>query len=327
MKAVWYEKFGEARDVLKFGEMETPKPKHGEVLVRVHYSGVNPSDVKRRRGTSAMATELPRVIPHNDGAGVIESVGDNNLSSRNGERVWIYEAQINREFGTAAEYCTVPDHLAVPLPESAGFELGASLGVPAMTAHRCVFSSGSVQDSTILVTGGAGSVGNYAIQLAKWGGARVIATVSSKEKTDVAKRAGADFVVNYREENVSKRIMEITQERGVDRVVEVSLGSNLTDDIRVLKKDGVIAAYASDSVREPPFPFYQAFQKNIVVYSMLLYTMSRRAHEQAVSDITTCLRESGLSANIGKIYSLEETVKAHEDVESGKVIGKVLIRL
>jgi NADPH:quinone reductase len=326
MKAVWYEKFGEARDVLKYGDFPMPQAKPGEVLVRLSYSGVNPSDVKRRRGTGAMATSYPKVIPHNDGSGIIESAGDGSLS-RVGERVWIYEAQINRPLGTAAEYAVVPKELAVPLARKADMAFAASLGVPAMTAHRCVFSGGPVKNQTILVSGGAGSVGNFAIQLAKWGGAQVVTTVSSKEKGDVALKAHADHVINYKEENVVSRVMEITGGKGLDRVVEVSLGTNLAEDIQMMKPNGVIAAYASDAVREPVFPFYTLFQKNIQVYCMLVYTMGREAHLAALTDISSCLEQGVFVPNLGKTYPLTETVKAHEDVESGKSIGKVLVKI
>jgi NADPH:quinone reductase len=326
MKAVWYEKFGEAIDVLKYGDFPKPQAKPGEVLVRVSYSGVNPSDVKRRRGTGAMISSYQKVIPHNDGAGVIESAGDGSLS-RVGERVWIYEAQIGRPFGTGAEYVAVPKELAVPLPRKVDLAFAASLGVPAMTAHRCVFSGGPVKNQVILVTGGAGSVGNFAIQFAKWGGAQVVASVSSKEKADVALRAHADHVVNYKEENLVSRISEITSGKGVDRVVEVAFGTNLRDDIQMLKANGVIAAYSSDAVREPVFPFGSIFQKNISVYSMLVYTMGKEAHNAALADIATCLERGAFVPNLGKTYQLGETAKAHEDVESGKSIGKVLVKI
>ncbi len=326
MRAVWYEKLGPARDVLKIGERETPSPGVGEVRVRIHTSGINPSDVKRRSGWGGLTMKLPFVIPHMDGAGVIDAVGEGVSPSRIGERVWLYEAQFNRQFGTAAEYSVVPNHLAIKLPDGVDFELGATLGVPAMTAHRCLFSDGSISGQTILVSGGAGAVGNYAIQLSKWGGAGMtIATVSSPEKKKAALSAGADQVLNYRTDEVASRIKEITSGQGVDRIIEVSFGSNFPLDMSVLKTNGIVATYASDADREPKIPFYNVMNRGITVHFVLVYVMPKSAHQKAIEDITKCLEEKALSPNIGSRFPLREAVQAHEAVESGKTIGKILI--
>lgn len=196
MQAAYYETQGAARDVLRYGEMARPEVALGEVLVRVRASGINPSDVKYRSGWSGLPLQFPRVIPHQDGAGEIEAVGEGIDSSRIGQRVWIYEAQSNRAFGTAAEYVAVAADKAVPLPTTATFETGAALGVPAMTAHRCLFADGPVQGQTVLVTGGGGAVGSCAIQLANWGGAFVLATASRDDTLEAARRSGADAVIN-----------------------------------------------------------------------------------------------------------------------------------
>jgi NADPH2:quinone reductase len=328
LRAVWYEKVGPAREVLKFGERETPIPNSSEVRVRIHSSGINPSDVKRRAGWGGLTLRLPFAIPHMDGAGVIESVGEGVPTSRIGERVWLYEAQFNRQFGTAAEYSVVPSHLAVRLPDRADFELGATLGVPAMTAHRALFSDGPIDDQTILVSGGAGAVGNYAIQLAKWGRAgKIIATVSSKEKEKVALAAGADYVFNYKTDDVAAKIKELCGERSVDRVIEVSFGSNLPLNLSVLKPNGVIATYASDSEREPKIPFYNVMNRGITVHFILVYTMPKFAHQSAIEDITKVLEQNALGANIAARFPLTEVPAAHEMVEGGKAIGKVLVNI
>src|SRR6266850_2542158 len=198
MKAAWYERNGSAREVLKVGDMPDPKPGKGEVRVRMVVSGLNPSDVKRREGSRGQVIEFPRVIPNSDGAGVIDAVGPGASESWVGERVWVWNAQWGRAFGTCAEYCTLPEAQVRALPEGVGFDEGACLGIPAMTAHQALFSNGEVRGQTILVTGGAGAVGRYAIQMAKWGGAMVIATVSSPEKARVASEAGADLVIDYK---------------------------------------------------------------------------------------------------------------------------------
>jgi NADPH2:quinone reductase len=211
MYAAWYEQQGVAGEVIQYGELPIPNPGANEVRVKVHASGVNPSDTKARSGWGGGSLQFKRVIPHEDGAGIIESVGEGVSSSRIGERVWIYEAQWGRPFGTAAEFVVVPSDRAIHLPDNTDFASGACLGVPAMTAHRCVFADGSVEGQTILVTGGAGAVGYYALQLAKWGGATVITTVSRPEQEQLVRAAGADYIINYKHEDVVQRIKEITQ--------------------------------------------------------------------------------------------------------------------
>ena len=218
MQAAYYNQTGAAKDVLKTGEINQPKPGKGEVRVKIHCSGVNPSDTKGRSGWQGMTMQFDRVIPHNDGAGVIDAVGEGVDSSRVGERVWLYETQLGRPNGTAAEFTVIPSEQTVTLPDNTSFAEGACLGVPAMTAHYCVFADGTVEGKTILVAGGTGAVGNYAIQLAKWGRAKVIATVGSDEKKAIAKDSGAVMVINYKSEDVAERVKQITKGEGVDRI-------------------------------------------------------------------------------------------------------------
>jgi NADPH2:quinone reductase len=255
MKAAFYERKGPAREVLQVGERPTPEPAAGEVRVRVHVSAVNPSDTKVRSGARGRtAMPFPLMIPNQDGAGVIDAVGSGVDAARIGERVWVYEAHLNLPFGTAAQWCTVPSHKAVRQPANAGFDAGACMGIPAMTAHRCVFADGSVRGQTVLVQGGAGAVGYYAIQLAKLDGARVFATVSRAEQAERARDAGADALIDYKREDVATRVRELAgAAEPLDRVVEVAFGANLATDVALLKAGGVIATYASDAAPEPPW--------------------------------------------------------------------------
>src|SRR5579875_317757 len=328
MRAAWYERKGPAREVLQLGELPPPTPGPGEVRVRVHFSGVNPSDTKNRSGWQGnLAMPFPRIIPHQDGAGVIDAVGEGVPATRAGERVWVYEAQLGRPFGTAAEYVVVPSEQAVPLPPGVDLAVGACLGVPAMTAHYCVFADGPVAGQTVLVTGGAGAVGCYAVQWAKLGGARVLATVSSEEKAAVARAAGADAVLNYRAEDVAARVLELTGGAGGDRVVEVAFGANLSVTQAVLKPNGVVAAYSSDAEPQPRLPFRAFLQKNAVIRTVLVYVMPRAAHAAAVRDITTALEAGRLQHLIGRRLPLAEIAAAHEAVEQGAVLGKVLVEI
>ncbi len=328
MRAAWYERKGAAREVLQVGTLPIPEPGSGEVRVRIAVSGINPSDTKGR-GVRRGQTEMlyPRIIPHQDGSGIIDAVGADVLESRLGERVWIYEAQRGRAFGTGAEYVVVPSSNAIRLPNGVSFVDGACLGVPAMTAHRCLFADGPITGKTILITGAAGGVGQYAVQLAKWGGATVIATVSSAEKAAQARAIGADYVINYREEDVVAKVQEITGSAGVDRIVEVAFGANLPISLQVLKTNGVIATYSSDADPTPTIPFGQFLGKDITVRFVLVYVMGEAAHQQAIKDITTALEAGLLHPVAVQRFSLDAIVAAHEAVETGHTAGKVLIDL
>ena len=324
MKAVWYEQQGPADQVLQYGEVDTPVPQVGEVLVRVEASGVNPVDTKRRLGGRG-EMPFPRIIPHLDGAGVIEQVGEGIDSSRIGHRVWLYEAQGDRPFGTAAQYTTVPAERAILLPDNTTFDQGASLGVPAMTAHAAVFTDGDIHGQTLMVTGGAGVVGRYAIQFAKLSGAKVVTTVSNQAKAEIARSAGADLVLNYKTDDVAAAVQDYTAGQGVDRIVEVEFGGNLETSLQCLKTGGVIAAYASQAVPEPTIPFYTLLYQHVVVRHVLVLHMPPQAKQQAIDDINRWLSADQLTHLMGDSFPLADTIAAHQAVENGAV-GKVVVR-
>lgn len=326
MKAAFYDRNGPADDVLQVGEMPKPIPAAGEVLVRVHASGVNPSDVKSRAGLRAKMA-YPRVVPQSDGAGVIEAVGAGIDPARVGERVWIWNGQWQRPLGTAAEYIALPGLQASHLPDNTPFEAGACLGIPAMTAHRCVFADGPVAGQKILVTGGAGAVGHYAVQLARWGGAQVIATASGPEKAAHAKAAGADRVVNYRFEDVAAAVKDFTQGQGVDRIVEVEFGGNLQTSLACLKTNGVIATYASSAVMEPKLPFYPMMFQGVTLRMVLVYILPEAARRQSIQDINHALAQGALVHAVAETYPLAKIAEAHKAVESGGMIGNVVVRV
>ena len=327
MKAGWYEINGPAADVIVVGEMADPSPGPGEVLVRIHASGVNPSDVKRRDGWGGQVIEYPRVIPHSDGAGIIEAVGLGVDRARIGERVWTFNAQWKRAFGTAAELIALPAPQAVTLPDSANFDFGACFGIPALTAHRAVFADGPVAGRTILVTGGAGAVGFYAIQLAVWGGARVIATASSQPKAAAAIGAGADATIDYRAEDVAARVMDLTDGAGVDHIVDVDLGENLPVSSEIIKQNGVIAAYASMRTPEPVVPFYVLMRKNVVVRGVFVYELPSEAIAAGAADIARWVGSGKANPGIAARFPLAELATAHRAVESGETIGNVVVTI
>lgn len=326
MKAAFYERKGAAREVLRVGERPLPTPAAGEVRVRIRVSAVNPSDTKSRSGLRVREMPFPLVIPHQDGAGTVDAVGDGVDPSRVGERVWVYEANLGRPFGTAAQYTTVPAHKAVLLPDRVGFDAGACLGIPAMTAHRCVFADGPVSGRTVLVQGGAGAVGYYAVQMAKLGGARVIATVSRDAQAERAREAGADEVVNYRTEDVVARVRALCGAQApLDRVVEVAFGANLRTDIDLLRPGAVIATYASDANPEPAVPFWPMLSKDLTVRFVLVYAMPDEAHAQAARWIGEALARGQLRHQVFRHFALDDVAAAHEATESMSNVGKVLV--
>lgn len=327
MRAAWYEKNGAARDVIKIGGLPDPQPGPGEVRVRIASSGVNPSDVKRRAGNLGQTIAYPRIIPHSDGAGVIDAVGESVPRSRIGERVWLWNAQWRRADGTCAEFCCVPGSLACRLPDDVAFEAGACMGIPAMTAHRAVFSNGKVDGKTILVTGGAGAVGHYAVQIAKWGGACVIATVSSEHKAALVRAAGADDIINYRNEDVAARVHKMTGGSGVDHIVEVDFGANIQTSAKVLKPNGTIAAYASSRVPEPVLPYYPLMTNGVGIDLVFVYILPPEHRAAALADLGTMLDSGFLRHNIGARFTLEQTVAAHEAQESGNIVGNIVINI
>ena len=326
MKAVWYEQIGAADDVLTHGNIDDPEVNDGEALVRIRTSGVNPSDVKTRAGARG-ELQFPRIIPHSDGAGNIEAVGNGVDKNRIGERVWLWNGAFGRAFGTCAEYISLPANQAVGMPENSTFEAGACMGIPASTAYHGVFSGGSVKNKTMLVTGGAGAVGHYAIQLAKWDGAQVITTVSGPKKGLAAEEAGADLVVNYKTDDVVEAVNNFTNGEGVDRIVEVEFGGNLSVSEQIIKTNGVIAAYGSVAAGNPELPFYNLMFKNTVLKMYLIYIVPVEARMKIIEGLTKALSENALVHQIAKSFDLTDTIQAHKTVEAGKLIGNTVINL
>lgn len=325
MRAVWYERTGAAPAVLTVGEMPTPDAGSGEVRVRLEASGVNPADVGRRSG-NYRAMEFPRVIPNSDGAGIIDQIGQGVTRFAVGDRVWLFNGQRNgRAFGTAAEYITLADYLVTPLPPDVSFAAGATLGIPCMTAWCALFADGPISGQTVLVTGGAGAVGHYAVQLAKWGGARVIATVSSEVKDVEARLAGADTVVNYRTEDVVSKVMAFTENRGVDRVIDVDFGGNLATTLKLMAQNSTIAVYASNGNRTPVLPVRELMEKCITVRSLVLFALPPPLLAAAQADITKWLESGTRVHNIAGQFALAETAEAHLAVEKGDKIGTVIV--
>jgi NADPH2:quinone reductase len=282
--------------------------------------------VKRREGTRGQNIEFPRVIPNSDGAGTVDAVGPGVSESWKGKRVWVWNAQWGRPFGTCAEYCSLPEAQVRELPKGVDFAAGACLGIPAMTAHQALFSDGDVRGKSILVTGGAGAVGHYAIQMAKWGGARVATTVSSDEKAKLAREAGADLVINYKTEDVAKKVLEFAK-GGVDRVIEVDFGANLETNIKVVKLNGTIASYASMGNPEPKIPFYTMMRRGIAIDLVFVYMMKPEERAKAVADLGILLKENRLKHNVSKHFKLDDLVAAHELQESNKIVGNIVIDL
>src|SRR5450432_1012679 len=325
MRAVWYERTGAASEVLTYGEMPTPVAGPGEVRVRLEASGVNPADAGRRAG-GTRAMEFPRVIPNSDGAGIVDSVGDGVTRLRTGQRVWLFNGQRNgRAFGTAAEYIALAEHLVTPLPDDVSFAAGATLGIPCMTAWCCLFGDGTIAGQTVLVTGGAGAVGHYAVQLAKAGGTRVIATVSSPAKAEQARLAGADLVIDYKTEDVIAKTMAFTGHRGVDRVVDVDFGGNLTTTLKLMAMNSTIAVYASNGNRNPTLPVRELMEKCIALRALVLPALPPSLHVAAQADISKWLAADTRIHNVAAQFPLSQTAQAHLAVEKGDKLGTVVV--
>ncbi|MBS0561559.1 MAG: NADPH:quinone reductase [Proteobacteria bacterium] len=324
MRAVWYDRHGPPHEVLTLGEMPAPDAGPGEVRVRLEASGVNPADCYRRQGPGPM--EYPRVVTHSDGAGVVDRVGPGAPAALLGRRVWLYNGQRNgRWMGTAAEYIALDADLVTPLPDHVGFAEGATLGIPCMTAHRCLFMAGPVQGRTVLVTGGAGAVGLYAVQLAAWAGAKVIATVSSDEKAARARAAGAAHVVNYRTEDVAAAVLAATGGAGADHVVEVDFGGNLAATLAAVKPGGSIAVYATNGDRTPRLPVREFMQKNVAVHFMILPTSPHPARKRAQQDILAWTSSGKRILPVAARFPLARTAEAHAAVEAGTKAGTVVV--
>lgn len=326
MKASWYTSFGPAEEVLIIGEFKTPKPEPGEVKIRIYASGVNPSDTKKRLGANPALLDDGPVIPNSDGAGEIVSVGEGVSPSRVGERVWVYNAQYGRRLGTSAEYVCLLSDYAIMLPESADYNAGAMMGIPAMTSHRCLFADGSVEGQTLLITGGAGRVGYYAIQWAKEYGATVISTASSDASREQCNNAGADLVVGHPSDESVSKILDHTDGKKIDRIIEGDFGANLLPVLEVLKTGGTIATYSSMTDMNPSIPFVRMMFMDITIRMVLVYEMPKEAKEHAAKDITTMLSQNCFDNRVAKEYSLDDIASAHTLIESGKPHGSVIIK-
>lgn len=327
MKAISFAEFGTAKQVLKTSEWRTPEPGPGEVLVKLSTTGVNPSDVKKRAGGFPNLLDDGPVIPHSDGAGVIEAVGSGVATSRIGERVFVYQAQYARLHGTAAEYVAIDTLRAPILPDNVSFEIGACVGIPILTAHRCVFADGDVAGLWVLVTGGAGRVGYYAIQWAHRAGARVIATASNDADALACREAGAEQVVNHREPGWGRQVLAHSEGVQIDRVIDVEFGANLPELLDCLRTGATIATYSSTVVPEPSLPFRTMMFMDLTVRMVIVYAMPESAKAQAVADTQTRLAEEGLRHRIAQILPFAEMARAHEIIEEGSVRGCVVVTL
>lgn len=327
MKAAWFSEFGSASEVLHVGKMDKPSPSHGEVLIRMHTSGVNPSDTKKRLGSFPDLLDNGPVIPNSDGAGIIEAVGAGVPHSRIGERVWVYQAQYGRLHGTAAEYVSIDSKRAVPLPENTSFVEGACLGIPAMTAHRSVFSDGPVEGQWLLITGGAGRVGHYAIQWAKHAGAKVIATASNEEARRHCVEAGADYVVDHQSDGMVDEVLKITGGDKVDRVIDVEFGANLPRVLELIRIGGVIATYSSTVITEPVLPFRDMMFMDLTLRMIIVYAMPESAKQEAIEDITEALENDRLQHRIAETYALEDIATANQRIEDGGFYGCVVVEV
>lgn len=324
MKAAWYEKQGAARDVLTVGEMDDPQPAAGEVRIRVAASGINPGDVKKRQNAFGVGMPYPRVVPHSDGAGTVDVVGEGVSREWVGRRVWCYGAQSYRPFGTAAEYTVVPLEQAVPLPESVPVEQGACLGIPGITAHRAVHVAGPVAGRTVLVQGGAGAVGACAVQLAHRSGARVIATCRSEKHREIAARAGADEVL-LADERLVERIKGLAPD-GVDHIVEVAFDANVRADVEVLAQGGSIATYAT-SIPTPEIPVWLLVFSNARLFFVGSDDVPPEAKNEAAHALNQALEAGWQGLEITERFSLNDIAHAHELVEHPTKPGRVLVAI
>lgn len=325
MRAAWYEKNGAAAEVLNVGEVATPRPGPGEVRVKLATSGVNPSDVKSRAGT-ARKIAFPRVIPHSDGAGEIDQVGEGVPAARVGERVWTWNAQWKRPFGTATEYVVLPSAQAVALPPHIDFVAGACLGIPALTAWHALALAEAGAGTKLLIAGGAGAVAHYAIQFAKARGASVIATVSSPQKAQVARAAGADHTVDYKRENVGERVAALTGKAGVDAVIELDLAANAHLIPAALRPKGTVVVYGTGKP-EARIPASFCLVNSVRLQFMLVYELTAEERARAIDDITAMLKANALVHNVAKTFPLADIVAAHRLVEDGKAIGNVVMEV
>ncbi len=325
MRAFTYSSLGPAASVLTMADLPTPDPAAGEVLVRLAWSGANPSDVKSRMGRPGQtAPAFPLIVPHSDGAGQIVAVGERVSADRIGQRVWIWNGQWQRAMGTAADYIALPAAQAVPLPDAVSLDAGTCLGIPGLTAAESVFRDGDVTGQTLLVSGGAGAVGHNAVQLATWGGATVIATCAP-EAMDRVRAAGAQHVLDYRDPDLAARVLDLTGGRGVDRAIEPEFGVNAAMLAAMLRDGGIVAAYGSALNMTPELPFRSYLFKAITVEFLLVYITPLPLRAQMITRLHDALTSGALVPAIHARFALADTIAAHQCIEAGKRAGAVLI--
>ncbi len=328
MKAVWYTRNGAAREVLEYGELPNPEPGIGEVRVKLHTSGINPSDVKFRQ---RRALDFEQIVPHSDGAGVIDYVGPGVGSHRVGQRVWVWNAQWRRPFGTACEYVVLPEAQAVPLPQPVSFEQGACLGIPALTAVqsiRLASATTSLAGKTVLVTGAGSAVGHYVTQMAVLEGARVIGTAGSDVRRNDAEQAGAFSVIDYKQTAVGPRVLDLTQGAGVDAIIDMDFSSTaalLSENI--LKAHGVYVCYGSNTTGVLPVDLKTLLWRSIDLRCFLVYDLLPDDRVACIDQLTSWLKQGRLQHRVAKTFRLRQTAAAHEFVESGAKRGTVVLKI
>jgi len=329
MQAITYDRFGPAREVLNLEQVPTPSPAEGEVLVRLKTSGVNPSDIRARAGgrPGVVKPPFPKIIPHSDGAGVIEAVGAGVSSDRIGEPVWIWNGQWQRAFGTAADYIALPSVQAVRLPEETTFEEGAVLGIPGLTACHAVLCGGPVDGKIVFVSGGAGTVGRLAVQVAAASGATVLASARGEEGLEAARTACAQHVFDYTDENLADRILDATGGRPMDRIVEVEFGRNAETNAKIVAERGTIASYGSAKDMSPQVPFYPLMFKAVTIDLVLVYLLDEEERRRAVDNLTSLLVRRALDLRIAHVLPLDQCAKAHDIVGEGQRAGSVLLSI
>jgi NADPH2:quinone reductase len=328
MKAAWYTQNGEADDVMQLGELPTPSPRAGEVLVRLATSGVNPSDVKSRR---ARPLTDPLVVPHSDGAGVIEAVGEGVSAGRLGQRVWVWNGQWQRPMGTCAQFIALPEAQAVELPDGVDFAAGACMGIPGLTAMQAVILaerlSGDLRGQTVLVSGASSAVGHYITQMVRLAGGRVIGTVGSEAKASHAREAGMHEAIFYKTESVPERVKALTQGRGADVAIDMDFASTARWAAEgALAPHGQVVCYGSNAL-EVELPFRPWLFHSLGVKFFLVYDLSPADRRNALARLTDLLARHQLSHTIGARFTLDQVAQAHRTVEAGQTVGNVVVDL
>lgn len=328
MKAIWYNNVGPAREALQYGERPVPSSSPEEILIRLRTSGVNPSDVKARAGLRGgkSAMRYPEIIPHSDGAGVVVGLGRLSRHFALNDRVWVANAQWNRASGTAAEFISIDESLVFPLPEHVPFEVGAALGIPALTACHAVTGYGSVDAKVVLISGGGGTVGSLAVQIAKYSGAFVVASGSSSDEERIL-RLGADAFVDYKSEQLVDDVLRATSGRKLDHVVEVEFGTNIPAVAELMSERGTIVAYGSNKTQQPALPFYTLMFKGVRLELLLVYLLTPQERHAAAKQINEMVSRGALDVPISATLPLEACAQAHEVVETGKRAGAVVLNI